>query len=116
MVNSSFGLIIGLGLWAIGVPYAVLWGFLAGALRFIPYVGAAISFVLPLIFSFAFFEGWREPILVFALFAVIETVANSFLEPIIYGKTTGVSALGLLVAAMFWTWLWGASGCSSRRR
>ena len=110
MLNSSFGLIIGLGLWAIGVPYAILWGFLAGTLRFIPYVGAAISFVLPLIFSIAFFEGWREPILVFALFAVIETVANSFLEPIIYGKTTGVSALGLLVAAMFWTWLWGGLG------
>ena len=110
MVNSTFGLIVGLGIWAIGVPYAILWGFLAGALRFIPYVGAAISFVLPLIFSIAFFEGWREPILVFALFAVIETVANSFLEPIIYGKTTGVSALGLLVAAMFWTWLWGALG------
>jgi predicted PurR-regulated permease PerM len=110
MLNSSFGLIIGLGLWAIGVPYAILWGFLAGALRFIPYVGAAISFLLPLIFSIAFFETWREPILVFALFAVIETVANSFLEPIIYGKTTGVSALGLLVAAMFWTWLWGGLG------
>ncbi len=110
MLNSTFGLIIGLGLWAIGVPYAILWGFLAGSLRFIPYVGAAISFVLPLVFSIAFFEGWREPILVFALFAVIETVANSFLEPIIYGKTTGVSALGLLVAAMFWTWLWGGLG------
>jgi predicted PurR-regulated permease PerM len=110
MVNSGFGLVIGLGLWAIGVRYAVLWGCLAAILRFIPYVGPAVAFVLPLTFSFAHFEGWREPLLVVALFAVVETALNSFLEPVIYGKTTGVSALGLLVAAMFWTWLWGALG------
>jgi predicted PurR-regulated permease PerM/methylmalonyl-CoA mutase cobalamin-binding subunit len=110
MVNSAFGLVIGLGLWAIGVPYAVLWGCLAAILRFIPYVGPAVAFVLPLTFSFAHFEGWREPLLVVALFAVVETALNSFLEPVIYGKTTGVSALGLLVAAMFWTWLWGLLG------
>ena len=63
-----------------------------------------------LIFSFAHFEGWREPLLVVALFGTLEIVANSFLEPVIYGRTTGVSALGLLVAAMFWTWLWGTLG------
>ena len=109
-VNSAFGLVIGLGLAAIGVPYAVLWGCLAGMLRFIPYVGPAVAFALPLIFSVAEFETWRQPILVFALFAVVEVALNSFLEPVIYGKTTGVSALGLLVAAMFWTWLWGTLG------
>ena len=109
-VNSGFGLVIGLGLWAIGVPYAVLWGCLAALTRFIPYVGPAIAFVLPLVFSVAHFTGWREPLLVVALFAVVETALNSFLEPVIYGKTTGVSAFGLLVAAMFWTWLWGLLG------
>jgi len=110
LVNSSFGLIIGLGLWAIGVPYAVLWGVMFALLRFIPYVGPAAAFALPLIFSFAYFQGWREPLMVVALFGTLEVVANSFLEPVIYGRTTGVSALGLLVAAMFWTWLWGALG------
>ena len=110
LMNSLFGLIIGTGLWFIGVPYAVLWGFMAAGLRFIPYVGAAVAFTLPFVFAVAHFEGWKEPLLVFAMFAVIETAANSFLEPIIYGKTTGVSALGLLVAAMFWTWLWGGLG------
>ena len=83
---------------------------LAALLRFIPYVGPGTAFALPLVFSFASFSGWREPSLVIALFASLEIVMNSFLEPVIYGKTTGVSALGLLVAAMFWTWLWGALG------
>src|SRR5262249_17770703 len=78
--------------------------------RFIPYVGTAIAFVLPLLFAFAYFEGWREPVEVTVLFGVVEIALNSFLEPLIYGKTTGVTALGLLLAAMFWTWLWGSLG------
>jgi len=109
LVNSGFGLSVGLGLWAIGVPYAVLWGCLAAMMRFIPYVGAAVAFLLPLVFSIAHFPGWRQPLEVVALFGAVE-VALSYLEPVIYGKTTGVSALGLLVAAMFWTWLWGLLG------
>jgi predicted PurR-regulated permease PerM len=109
LVNVGYGLIVGLGLWAIGVPYAVLWGCLAAMMRFIPYVGAAVAFLLPLIFSVAHFPGWRQPLEVVAYFGAVE-VALSYLEPVIYGKTTGVSAFGLLVAAMFWTWLWGLLG------
>ncbi len=109
LVNAAFGLIVGLGLWAIGVPYAVLWGCLAAMMRFIPYVGAAVAFGLPVVFSVAHFPDWRQPLEVIAFFGVIE-VALTYLEPSIYGKTTGVSALGLLVAAMFWTWLWGLLG------
>jgi len=109
LVNSGFGLIVGLGLWAIGVPYAVLWGCLAAMMRFIPYVGAAVALGLPLVFSAAYFPGWWQPLVVAAFFGVVE-VALGYLEPLIYGKTTGVSALGLLVAAMFWTWLWGMLG------
>ncbi|MBX6313261.1 MAG: AI-2E family transporter [Isosphaeraceae bacterium] len=110
LVNSMFGLIVGLGLAAFGIEYAMLWGFLAAVLRFIPYVGPATAFALPLLFSVARYDTWRQPLEVLALFGVLEVMANSFLEPIIYGKSTGVSALGLLVAAMFWTWLWGALG------
>jgi predicted PurR-regulated permease PerM len=110
LVNSCFGLVIGLGMWLIGVPFAVLWGCLAALLRFIPYVGPAVAFILPLVFSFAHFPTWAEPLEIVALFAVVETALNSYLEPVIYGRTTGVSALGLLVAAMFWTWLWGTMG------
>jgi predicted PurR-regulated permease PerM len=110
IVNASFGLIVGLGLWAIGVDYAVLWGFLAGALRFVPYLGPGLAFLLPVVFSVASSPSITEPILVVALFAVLETLANVAIEPVVYGKTTGISALGLLVAALFWTWLWGALG------
>ncbi len=110
LVNSGFGLVIGVGLGFIGVPYAVLWGCLAAMLRFIPYVGPAVAFILPLVFSFAYFEDWITPLEVVALFAIVEAALTSALEPIIYGKTTGISALGLLVAAMFWTWLWGTMG------
>ena len=109
LVNAGYGLIVGLGLWAIGVPYAVLWGCLAAMMRFIPYVGAAVAFLLPLVFSVAQFPGWMQPLEVVALFGAVE-VALNYLEPVIYGKTTGVSALGLLIAAMFWTWLWGLLG------
>jgi predicted PurR-regulated permease PerM/CheY-like chemotaxis protein len=110
LVNSGFGVIIGLGLWMIGAPFAALWGCLAAMLRFIPYVGPAVSFILPLVFSFAHFPGWAKPLEIVVLFAVVEAALTSFLEPVIYGKTTGVSALGLLIAAMFWTWLWGTMG------
>lgn len=110
LVNSAFGLTVGLGLAAIGVPYAVLWGCLAAMMRFIPYVGPAVAFALPMVFTIAYFDGWWEVGAVVALFAVIETALNTYLEPVIYGKTTGVSAFGLLVAAMFWTWLWGLLG------
>jgi hypothetical protein len=79
-------------------------------LRFIPYVGTAAAFALPMVFAVAHFPGWREPLEVVALFAVVEVALNTFLEPVIYGKTTGVSALGLLVEALFWTWLWGLLG------
>jgi predicted PurR-regulated permease PerM len=110
LVNSCFGLVIGMGLWFIGVPFAVLWGCLAALLRFIPYLGPAVAFAMPVVFSFAKFPGWAQPLEVVALFGVVEIALNSFLEPIIYGKTTGVTALGLLVSAMFWTWLWGTMG------
>ncbi len=109
-MNTAMGLVIGTGLWAVGVPYAMLWGFLAGALRFIPYAGPATAFALPMLFSVASSETWQQPLMILAVYAVVEVAANVVLEPVIYGKTTGVSALALLVSAMFWTWLWGALG------
>ncbi len=82
LVNAGFGLTVGVGLWAIGVPYAVLWGCLAAMLRFVPYAGAAMAFLLPLVFSIAHFDGWRQPLEVIALFGVVE-VGLSYLEPVI---------------------------------
>lgn len=107
---EAYGLVIGLGLWALGIPYALLWGFLAGALRFIPYAGPAVAFALPMLFTYASTPGLVKPLEVLALYTVVEILAMMVLEPVIYGKTTGISALALLVAAMFWTWLWGAVG------
>lgn len=110
MVNSGAGLVVGLGLWLVGIPYALLWGSLVAMLRFIPYLGPTVAFLLPMIFSIAHFPGWTQPVEVFALFAVVEAVLAGYLEPVIYGKTTGLSSLGLLIAAMFWTWMWGTLG------
>jgi predicted PurR-regulated permease PerM len=109
LVNASVGTIIAVGLWAIGIPYNVLWGTLMGLLRFVPYIGPLLGFSFPVLFSLAYFAGWTQPLMVAGLFFAVESVAN-FLEPIIYGKSTGVSAVGLLIAAMFWTWLWGPLG------
>jgi hypothetical protein len=109
LVNASFGLGIGLGLWAIGLPSPALWGFLAAVFRFIPYVGTVLSFSLPAAISVAHFPGWTPLALVFALFAALELIVNA-VEPLLYGKSTGISPIGLLIAAMFWTWLWGGLG------
>ena len=76
LVNSGFGLTVGVGLWLIGVPYAVLWGCLAAMMRFVPYAGAAVAFLLPLVFSIAHFDGWRQPLEVVALFGVVEVALS----------------------------------------
>lgn len=107
--NVINGVIVGLGLWALGLPFAVLWGFLAVILRFIPYVGPAIAFILPSVFAIAHFDGWMRPALVIGLYIAWEIVLNS-IEPFVYGKSIGVTSLGMLVSALFWTWLWGPLG------
>ena len=109
LFNLAFGVVIGLGLWVIGLPSPALWGLLAAVLRFVPYLGTIVSFSLPEIISIAHFPGWTQPILVIALFGGAELIANS-IEPLVYGKSTGISPIGLLVAALFWTWLWGGLG------
>ena len=79
-------------------------------MRFAPYAGPVVAFALPAIFSIAQFPTWREPLLVIGLFTVVEAISNGILETIVFGRTTGISAMGLMVAAMFWTWLWGPMG------
>jgi predicted PurR-regulated permease PerM len=110
IINGSFGVAVGFGLFLIGVPYAVLWGFLAAALRFIPYVGPAVSAILPSALSLAVFPGWVQPFLVIGLILLLELSIYMVLEPLLYGQSAGVSAVALLVAAAFWTWLWGPVG------
>lgn len=110
MVNALYGAAIGVGLWAIGLPLAVLWGALAGSLRFIPYVGAFAGFVGPITLSVMISPGWIDPMLVLVLFGTIEGVLVGFAEPILYGRSTGVSPVGLLICALVWAWLWGPLG------
>ena len=110
IINSSFGLAVGLALYLIGLPYAILWGFLAALLRFIPYVGPFAAAILPSALSLAVFEGWLWPIVVVGLFLTLELLNNMVLEPLLYGESAGVSGVGLLVAIAFWTWLWGPVG------
>jgi predicted PurR-regulated permease PerM len=110
IINGSFGFAVGLGLFLIGVPYAILWGFLAAVLRFIPYVGPIMSAVLPSALSLAVFPGWGQPFLVIGLILILELASNMIMEPLLYGQSAGVSEVALLVAVAFWTWLWGPAG------
>ncbi|MBI1916011.1 MAG: AI-2E family transporter [Planctomycetes bacterium] len=109
-INTSFGLSIALGLFTIGVPHAFLWGLLAGGLRFLPYVGTPVAAVLLLLVSVAVFPNWTQPVLLGLLFAVLEVLAANVLEPLLFGHSTGLSPVALLVAAVFWAWLWGPIG------
>ena len=110
LVNGSFGLLLGLGLYFIGVPNAPFWGVLGAVLRFVPYIGSLISGLCPLVLALAVFEGWTRPLMTFGLFATIEIVISSAVEPWLYGAHTGLSSLAILVSAAFWTLLWGPIG------
>jgi predicted PurR-regulated permease PerM len=110
IINASFGITVGIALYFIGLPYALLWGFLAAMLRFIPYVGPWAAAIMPSALSLIVFEGWMWPALVVAVFLVLELVNNMVLEPLLYGESAGVSEVGLLIAVAFWTWLWGPVG------
>jgi predicted PurR-regulated permease PerM len=110
IINGSFGVAVGLGLFLLGVPYAVTWGCLAAVLRFIPYLGAFIAALLPLTLSLAVFPGWLQPALVVGLFLVLELITGWVMEPWLYGQSAGVSQVALLIALIFWTWLWGPVG------
>jgi predicted PurR-regulated permease PerM len=110
LINASFGLVFGVGLYFLQVPYAFLWGFLTAALRFVPYIGSWIAVAFPLILSFATSSGWAQPLLVLAVFAVLDVVTANVIEPLLFGHTTGVTPIALLIAAAFWTWVWGPIG------
>ena len=110
LVNGCLGLIIGIGLYFIGVPNAALWGMVAGILRIVPYVGIIAAGLLPIALSLAAFDRWGPPLLVFLLFAVVELVTANLVEPFLYGVHTGISSLALLVTTVFWAALWGPAG------
>jgi predicted PurR-regulated permease PerM len=110
LVNAAYGIPIGIGLHAIGVPNALLWGVMATVLRFVPYVGSWIAAAFPVVLSLVIDPGWTKLFYTVGLFALVEVISINVVEVILYSGSTGVSNLALLVAAVFWTWLWGASG------
>jgi predicted PurR-regulated permease PerM len=110
VINGWTGLAVTAGLWALDIPNAVLWGALTLVLRFIPYIGVWMAAAIPLALSFAVFDDWTRPLMVFGLFAVLDVFNWSVLEPWLYGSHTGVSPVALLLATGFWTWLWGFAG------
>jgi predicted PurR-regulated permease PerM len=110
LVNAGYGVCFGVGLFAIGIPYATLWGVIASILRFVPYIGTSIGVLLPFVFALGVYQPWGPALVVLALFAVLEFSVSNILEPWLYGSQTGISTLALLIMAVFWTLLWGWPG------
>jgi predicted PurR-regulated permease PerM len=109
-INTCFGLVITLGLFLLGVKYAVLWGLIATLMRYVPYIGTWIGLIPPVLFSFATSAGWGQPLAVLALFIGLEVLCNNVFEPWLYGQSMGLSEVAQLVAAGFWAFLWGPIG------
>lgn len=109
-LNAGFGVLIGIGLWLIGVPSPVLWGIVTALMRFVPYIGAFISGALPLTLAAAVDPGWSMAVWTLTLFLVAEPIMGHVIEPLVYGHSTGLSPFAVVVSAIFWTWLWGPIG------
>lgn len=109
-INAIFGVVIGVGLLVIGVPNPVLWGILSALLRFVPYIGSFISAILPITLAAAVEPGWSMTLWTLALYAVVEGITGQAIEPMVYGRSTGLSPFSVVVAALFWSWLWGPIG------
>ena len=109
-VNVAFGIPAGVALYFLGVPNPILWGVLATLLRYIPYLGIWVAAIMPAAVLFAMGPGWVKPIAVFGIYGGIDLMMYNFVEPFVYGNTTGLTPLAILIAAVFWAWLWGAVG------
>ncbi|MFM0629740.1 AI-2E family transporter [Paraburkholderia xenovorans] len=109
-LNAGVGVVIGTGLFMIGVPSPILWGILAALLRLVPYVGIWISATLPTALAAAVSPGWAMAIWSLALFATVELLVGQIVEPLLYGRSTGLSPFSVVVAAIFWSWIWGPIG------
>ena len=110
LLNGTFGVVIGVGLWLIGVPSAILWGILAGVLRFVPYIGAAIAAAFPLALAVAVDPTWSMLLWTLGLFLIVEPIVGHVIEPMVYGHSTGLSPVAVVASATFWTALWGPIG------
>ncbi len=110
VVNAAYGSLFGLAVYLVGVPHALLWGALAALLRLVPYIGTPIATVFPVAMALAVFPGWKHAALIIGVFLILEVVVGNFIEPWLYGSHTGISSIAILVAAVFWSVLWGPVG------
>ena len=109
-MNAAFGVLIGIGLWLIGVPNPLLWGVFSAIMRFVPYIGAFVSGVFPVALAAAVDPGWSMVIETAALFLIAEPVFGQVIEPLLYGHSTGLSPFAVIVSTLFWGFLWGPIG------
>ena len=109
-INASFGVVIGSCLWLLGLPNPLLWGILAAIMRFVPFIGVVVAVIPPLLLAIAVVPGWGLALFVLALFAGAEALMGQVVEPLIYGHSTGLSPLAVIVATAFWALLWGPVG------
>ncbi len=110
LVNTGYGVVVGVGLYFIHVPNALLWGTVAALFRFLPYIGAPLAAILPILLSLAISPTWTQPVETLLLYLVVELVVANFLEPLLYGANTGISSFAILFAAIFWALIWGPIG------
>ncbi len=110
LVNASFGVIVAAGLYLIGLPSPIFWGIAAFLLRFIPYIGSFIAAGFPIVLAAAVDPGWGMALETLALFLVVEPIIGQAVEPWLYGRNTGLSPIAVVIAATFWTSMWGAVG------
>ncbi|MDR7033391.1 AI-2E family transporter [Mesorhizobium sp. BE184] len=110
LINTIYAVPIALGLWLLNIPNAMLWGLLTLVLRFVPYIGPAIGMILPMLLTVAVSPGWAPLLWTVGLFIAMELISNNVLEPWLYGSQTGLSPLAIIIAAIFWAWLWGPLG------
>ena len=110
LVNLGYGVVVGFALWGIGIPHPLLWAVTTFLLRFVPYVGILAAGAGPVLMALAAAPNWSTAGWTLGLYILLELVCANAVEPTLYGSSTGVSALAILVAAIFWTWLWGIPG------
>lgn len=105
-INACFGLVVAIGLYFIGLPSPLLWGTIAALMRFVPYIGSYVAAGSPILLAAAVEPGWSKALWVGVLFLVTERIIGQLVEPMLYGRSTGLSPLSVVISAIFWGWLW----------
>ena len=109
-INAIYGVFIALALWLIGIPSPIVWGVLAALMRYVPFIGSYIAAAFPVILAAAVDPGWQAVLVTVALFVVSELTMGQVVEPLVFGRGTGLSPIAVVISTVFWTWIWGPLG------